>query len=70
VQRGAAPKAFDRTLATQFGAGAVQQIKKGNFGVLVGLIKGQISATPLAEVCSQKKKLNLSLLELARIMEK
>jgi 6-phosphofructokinase 1 len=70
VQRGAAPKAFDRTLATQFGAGAVQQIKKGNCGVLVGLIKGQISTTPLAEVCSQKKKLNLSLLELARIMEK
>jgi 6-phosphofructokinase 1 len=70
VQRGAAPKAFDRTLATQFGAGAVQQIKKGNFGVLVGLIKGQISTTPLSEVCSGKKKLNLSLLELARIMEK
>jgi 6-phosphofructokinase 1 len=70
VQRGGAPKAFDRSLATQLGAAAVQQLKKGNHGVLMGLIKSEITATPLDKVAKEKKKLDLNLLELARIMEK
>jgi 6-phosphofructokinase 1 len=36
----------------------------------MGLLKGEIAATPLAEVVSHKKSLDLKLLELARVLAK
>jgi 6-phosphofructokinase 1 len=68
VQRGGAPGAFDRLLATRLGAGAVERLARGETGVLVGLIKDEIVSTPLQEVVSRKKLLDLSLLELARAL--
>lgn len=68
VQRGGAPGVFDRLLATRLGAGATDCLARGETGVLVGLIKDEIVATPLAEVVSTKKGLDLSLLKLARIL--
>jgi 6-phosphofructokinase 1 len=66
VQRGGMPGAFDRTLGTRLGAAAVECLVKGEHGVLVGLIKGAITTTPLVEVVSSKKPLDLSLLTLAK----
>jgi 6-phosphofructokinase 1 len=68
VQRGGAPGAFDRLLATRLGAGATERIERGEAGVLVGLIKDEIVSTPLAEVIANKKQIDLSLLELARVL--
>jgi 6-phosphofructokinase 1 len=68
VQRGGAPGAFDRLLATRLGAGAVERLARGETGVLVGLIKDDIVSTPLAEVVSNKKELDITLLELARAL--
>ena len=68
VQRGGAPGAFDRLLATRLGAGAVDALVRGQFGVLVGLLNGRVSTTPLAEVAHVKKPLDLGLLDLARIL--
>ncbi len=68
VQRGGAPGAFDRLLATRLGAAAVDAIRRGQFGVLVGLQKGEIGTTPLSEVAHHKKPLDLRLLELARVL--
>jgi 6-phosphofructokinase 1 len=68
VQRGGAPGAFDRLLATRLGAAAIGAIRRGQSGVLVGLQNGEISTTPLSEVVRQKKPLDLSLLELARVL--
>ncbi len=70
VQRGGAPSAYDRLLATRLGAGAVECLTRGEHGVLVGFVKGEITATPLAEVASNKKPLDLRLLELARMLVK
>jgi 6-phosphofructokinase 1 len=70
VQRGGAPGAFDRMLGTLLGAAATEQLASGEFGVLVGFLKGEIAATPLAEVVANDKPLNLSLLELARVLAK
>jgi len=70
VQRGGNPGAFDRILASRFGAGATEQLAKGNFGVLVGLLKGEIKTTPLEVVVSNKKTIDLRLFELARILDK
>lgn len=68
VQRGGTPGAFDRLLATRFGVSAVRRLAKGEHGVLVGLLRGEVSATPLGEVVSNKKTLDLDLLEVARIL--
>lgn len=70
VQRGGAPGAYDRLLATRFGAAATDSLAAGRYGVLVGMLKGEITTTPLAEVVVGKKPLDLSLLDLARILAK
>jgi 6-phosphofructokinase 1 len=68
VQRGGAPGAFDRLLATRLGAAAVECLAAGDHGVLVGLRQGAIGSTPLAEVAANQKPLDLHLLELARVL--
>jgi 6-phosphofructokinase 1 len=68
VQRGGAPGAFDRLLATRLGVAAVRQIEKKEYGGLVGLRNGEVATTPLEEVISNRKVLDLKLLETARIL--
>jgi 6-phosphofructokinase 1 len=70
VQRGGAPGAFDRLLATRLGAAAVDRLARGEHGILMGLLCGEITPTPLAEVASKKKVLDARLLELARVLAK
>ncbi len=65
IQRGGMPGAFDRLLATRLGAAATKCLDKGEFGVLVGLNKGEITSTPLSVVVSSKKPLDPTLFELA-----
>jgi 6-phosphofructokinase 1 len=68
VQRGGAPGAFDRLLATRLGAAATEHLAKGEHGILVGLIKDEVTATSLVDVVANKKQLDLRLLELARVL--
>lgn len=68
VQRGGTPGAFDRLLATRFGLAAVAEMERGNSGVLIGLLEGEVAATPLEEVISNEKKLDLNLFEAARVL--
>jgi 6-phosphofructokinase 1 len=68
VQRGGAPGSFDRLLGTRLGAAATEQLADGGHKVLVGLLKGEIAATPLAEVIANTKLLDVRLLELARVL--
>jgi len=70
VQRGGAPSAYDRLLATRLAADATERVARGEHGVLVGLLKGEIAATPLAEVVANKKSLDPRLLELVRVLAK
>ncbi|MFZ0981430.1 MAG: ATP-dependent 6-phosphofructokinase [Candidatus Acidiferrales bacterium] len=68
VQRGGTPGVFDRLLATRMGDAATDCIARGEFGVVVGLIKGAMAATPLAEIAGKRKTLDSNLLNLARIL--
>jgi 6-phosphofructokinase 1 len=68
VQRGGAPGAFDRLLATRFGMAAVSELSQNRRGVMIGLIEDRVRATPLREVIGQKKVLDLSLLDTARVL--
>lgn len=70
VQRGGNPLLFDRLLGTQFGAAATAHLESNKHALLLGLVRGRITATPLSEVVANKKMLDLSLLDLAHILER
>jgi 6-phosphofructokinase 1 len=70
VQRGGAPTAYERILATRLGAEAVRALLGGQHGMMVGLVQGRPGLTPLEEAVAYQKELNLELYELARMMEK
>ncbi len=68
VQRCGTPGAYDRILASRFGAAAIDLIGRGESGCLVGIHRGAIIHTPLSEVAGRSKPLDPTLLELARAL--
>jgi 6-phosphofructokinase 1 len=70
VQRGGAPTAFDRILATRLGAAAVDHLLEGEKGILIGMQGAQITATPLRDIVSKEKPLSRELFHLARSLAK
>jgi 6-phosphofructokinase 1 len=68
VVRGGVPTASDRVLATRLGAAAVDQLARGAPGVLLGLMRNEIAATPLGDVAGKTKPIDRDLLELARVL--
>jgi 6-phosphofructokinase 1 len=70
VQRGGAPGAFDRLLATRFAAAATEHLERGAHGRLIGLVRGDVMSTPLDEVVGQPKLLDLELLKLQKVLAK
>ena len=68
VVRGGAPGAADRVLATRLGDAAVGCLARGESGVLVGTLLGEIASTPLAEIAGRTRPAKAELLELARVM--
>ena len=68
VQRGGTPGVFDRLLATRMGAAATENIAHCRFGVLVGLIRGEMAATRLADVAGKRKIPDLDLFKLAGVL--
>lgn len=68
VQRGGNPGAFDRILATRLGAAAVDCLVKGETGVLVGQIKGEIKTTPLNVVVANKKTIDVNLFKMMDLL--
>lgn len=68
VQRGGAPCAFDRILASRTGAAAIDALAAGRQGILVGMLAGALCETPLAEVVGRPKPIDPALFELARVL--
>jgi 6-phosphofructokinase 1 len=68
VQRGGAPGAFDRILATRLGAAATERLDRGETGVLVGIQHGEVATTPLARVVAERKPVDLGVLELLEVL--
>ena len=66
VVRGGIPTAADRVLATRLGAAAIDCLARGESGILIGQVGGEIVSTPLADVAGRRKPIDLELLELAR----
>ncbi|MBS0579273.1 MAG: 6-phosphofructokinase [Proteobacteria bacterium] len=68
IQRGGAPCAFDRLIATRLGAAAIAQLQAGPPGVLLGYMHGDLLATPLAEAAAVVKPFDAALYQLARTL--
>ncbi len=59
VQRGGTPTAFDRWLATRYGAAAVRLAAAGGFDRMVALIRSQITDVSLAEALAVPKRVDV-----------
>ncbi|HUA22492.1 MAG TPA: ATP-dependent 6-phosphofructokinase [Steroidobacteraceae bacterium] len=68
VQRGGAPRVFDRLSATLLGAAAVERLQAGQHGVLVGLIGGRVSTKAYVDVLHTAKPLDPQLIQLAQLL--
>lgn len=68
VQRGAVPTCNDRLLGTRLGAEAAERLIKGESGVLVGVQKAEVTATPLEEVVVGQKPLDPWFLKMADVL--
>ena len=58
IQRGGAPCAFDRLLATRFGARAVDLLRDGRFGEVAALRGGEVVSVPLDKAVAKLKRVD------------
>jgi len=68
VQRGGAPTAFDRILASRLGLAAVEGLLNGEKNVMVGVVENKITYTNLKLAISKSKPLNQELIRLTSIL--
>ncbi len=68
LQRGGAPTAIDRLLASRMGARAVELIIDGESGKMVGIKARELVTVGFEEVLQQKRELDMNLYELAGIL--
>ena len=68
VQRGGVPDAFDRLLGSSLGAGAVEALARGEHGVLVGMVAGEVTTIPYEEIMGVTKPLPARHIKLANIL--
>ncbi len=70
VQRGGAPTARDRLLATMFGCKAVELLLAGQAAKVVGVVGQEIRVFDIDEVAATRKKIDMNLYELAVMLSK
>ncbi len=68
LQRGGAPTAFDRILASRYGAKAVELLIQGRYDRVVGIRNNEIIDEDIETALETKKKFNKDMYELAKIL--
>ena len=68
LQRGGSPTAADRIIATQMGASAVEALRQGETGVMVGVRSGETCLVPLRDAIGRRKPVNGQLVALAQTL--
>ncbi len=68
IQRGGAPCAFDRILASVLGYHAVNALCEGQKNIFVGVQNGKVAVTPIEEIIGKKKPIEWGFLEVADIL--
>ena len=70
MQRGGSPSAYDRVLATQFGAYAAGLVADEHYGVTVAMVNRHVTANPLADIAGKTRGVpgDCDMLNVARAM--
>jgi len=68
LQRGGAPTARDRVLASKLGIAAAEGILNGKEGHVVGENKGKVVYIPFREIGERKKELDMRLLKSSKVL--
>lgn len=68
LQRGGAPSALDRLIASRMGFTAVESVIKGKTNVMVGIKNDQMVLVPFEDAINKAKEINRDLLRLAEIL--
>ncbi len=68
MQRGGAPTAYDRVLASRMGVKAVESLLEGKTNLMVGIIDNEIVLTPIEEAIKGHTKIDRELIRVSDIM--
>lgn len=68
IQRGGAPSAGDRILASRLGAAAVEALEQGKFDIMLGVQGQEVVSVPLEKALGQKKKVTPEFVRLAQVL--
>lgn len=68
LQRGGAPTAFDRILASRLGSFAVESLINGETGKMAGLVGDETVLCPLSDAWEKRTQFNPSLCKLAKML--
>jgi len=68
LQRGGAPSALDRLIASRMGFTAVEAIIQGKSNVMVGIENNQMVLVPFEDAINKSKEINRDLLRIAEIL--
>ncbi len=68
IQRGGSPSCMDRVHASRMGFGAVEALKEGQHGVMVGIVDKEISYTPFSKAVKHIQALNPGLMRMIDIL--
>lgn len=68
IQRGGAPSAFDRFLASRLGAAAVEALLDNQRSIMVGFVNHEVVHVPFNKTIRRHRDLNLRLMEIADVL--
>ena len=68
IQRGGQPSCYDRVLASRLGVAAVEALREGDSGVMVGVRDQKVVQTPLDQAISKHNEIDQALLKVAEII--
>jgi 6-phosphofructokinase 1 len=68
MQRGGAPSCYDRVLASRLGVKAVESLLEGKSNYMVGIIRDEVTLTPLEQAIKGRYPIDFELLRVSEIM--
>lgn len=68
IQRGGSPTCMERVRASQMGLEAVNSLKNGRRGEMIGIVNGNIEYTPFAKAIKNQEKIESNLLQMIDIL--
>ena len=68
MQRGGAPSALDRVLASRMGYQAIKSLRAGDANIALGIENDQITKTPFKYAVENTKNLSVDLVHMADIL--